>query len=106
MNAGKLKHQIVIEANTPTRGATGSSIDAWSTFATVRAELIGSAGDEIYGGGDKDTIKVVKVFKIRYLAGILTTMQLVYESDDYDIEDVDNVKGLNKEILIRAVKRA
>lgn len=48
MRAGRLRHRITIEQNTPTRDSFGTEVEAWSTLATVwsRHEVL-SGGETI-----------------------------------------------------------
>jgi SPP1 family predicted phage head-tail adaptor len=39
MKAGQLRHQVEIQANTPTQGVLGAMVDAWKTRATRWARV-------------------------------------------------------------------
>lgn len=46
MSAGRYRHRITIERNTPTTSAAGQRKASWSTFATRWAEVIPAGGSE------------------------------------------------------------
>lgn len=87
IKAGKLDRQITIERQTETVAASGSVSKAWTTLATVRAELVQLAAEEYLAGfGEADTGGAV--FRIRYVAGITTADRVTFDGATYDIEEI------------------
>lgn len=99
MRAGKLRHKIKIEENTPTRGAAGSYVEAWATFTTIRAEITNKVGTEVLESGRVSGKRAV-VFICRYYPGVTTQMRVNYDSRQFDIVDVDNMKELNRKMVL------
>lgn len=88
MRAGKLDREIIIEA----QGAT--SLDAyrtptlaWSTFATVRAELVQASTAEFlraYG----EAADAVLIFRIRWLDGLTVKHRVSYAGRILNIREI------------------
>lgn len=104
IKAGRLRHAIIIEENTPTRGSAGGEVDVWTTFVERRAELTNKVGKEILSSGKLSGRRGV-TFLLRYVAGVTLKMRVNVDSRTFNIVDVDNVKGLNKKLVITCVER-
>ncbi len=104
MNAGDLRKHITIQSTTKTKDTDGSEINVPVEFASVHASMITTGGKEFYAA-QKINAETTAVFKIRYLPGIKTTMQIKYMdagTDRYfDILFINNVDGMNRELLIQ-----
>lgn len=87
IKAGKLDRQITIEREAETVAASGAVSKAWAPVATVRAELMQRSADEFLTGfGEADA--GTAVFRIRYLAGIITTDRVTCDGVVYDIDEI------------------
>ena len=86
---GGLDRRITIQQNTPAAvpGGTGELIDSWADLATVWAEVIPVGGSEIFAARQTGA-ETVKKFRIRYRGDVLRKMRVVYDTDNYDIQDV------------------
>ncbi len=86
---GSLDRRITIQQNTPAAvpGGTGEPIDNWADLATVWAEVIPVGGSETFQAKQTGAEAVAK-FRIRYRGDVLRKMRVVYDSDNYDIADV------------------
>lgn len=104
MRAGKLRHTITIEQNTPTQNSYGEPVDAWSTFATVRAQVEPISGREYFDAQKVDADVDYRV-RIRYLSGVTNEMRIVYGSKQLDIESVLNIGERDREIHIMCKER-
>ena len=73
MRAGELNDRIALQSVTgETRGARGESIPAWTTYATVWAEVKPVSARQIdISRAYADTVS--HVIRIRYRAGVLPT---------------------------------
>ncbi len=86
---GRLDRRITIQQNTPTvvPGGTGEEIESWGDLATVWAGVVPVGGSETFQAKQVGAEAVAK-FRIRYRGDVLRAMRVVYDSDNYDIQDV------------------
>jgi len=86
MEAGKLFQEIVIEQRGDTINSIGESVASWSTYASCYAAVSNGGGSEVTNG---DQINGVfdTTFKIRYDAGIRSSMRILHRSRYYNIVD-------------------
>ncbi len=92
--AGKLRHQITIQQQTTDQDVHGQTIETWTTFATVRASVEPLRGKE-YFSVEQEYAQVDTRIRIRYSAGILPKMRVLFGSKLYDIKSVINVEERN-----------
>lgn len=85
--AGKLDRRIVLQAPAITQDAAGQPNTTWSTFATVWAEILDITGREYLAAGGTQNQAMTKI-TIRYLAGVVASMRVVWGSTTYNIEAV------------------
>ena len=75
MRAGKLRNKIIIESKVDTVNSVGDAIPAWSTFATVWAEIVTQSGREFQNAQQiHSTLNLM--LKIRYIDGVLPQMRI------------------------------
>lgn len=103
MRAGNLRHPVVIQENTPTRSSTGANVDAWATFASVRARIEPMRGRE-YVGSEQLTDETTHKFTIRYCAGVAPKMRISWDGRLFDIQSVINHEERNREMFLMAVE--
>ena len=84
---GGLDRRITIQQNTPAQDAAGQPIDSWADLATVSAEVVPVGCSEIFQARQTGA-ETVKKFRIRYRGDVTRKMRVVYDSDNYDIQDV------------------
>lgn len=91
MKVGKLRKKLTIQSVTETQNAYGEPVQTWATHAANRwTEVVQRAGDESFDGKRfLDTRRVV--FRIRYTAGVRPKMRVLYNGEDYDIQEVFDV---------------
>lgn len=88
MDAGKLRHRVTIQTRGQTQDeTTGVISDSYTTFATVWAEVRPASVREFIAAGIEGS-KVTVAVKIRYLAGVKTSMQIIHGDNTYNIEGV------------------
>lgn len=80
-----LDRQITIEQVSTTRGANGSVIETWSTFASPWAKKTDINGTEKFQS-DQRLSEVNAIFRIRYRPGVTTKMRILYDDVYYDIQ--------------------
>ena len=82
--AGRLDRRVIIQNLILTPNAYGEPIESWATFATVWAEVRDLRGREFFSAQQVNA-EVETIFRIRWLAGVLATMRISYDSKAYDI---------------------
>jgi SPP1 family predicted phage head-tail adaptor len=104
MRAGKLDRSITIERQTETVLPTGAAVSAWSTIASVRAEVVQTTASEIatsYGEAQDGSL----TFRVRYLLGITTADRVTYAGQAYDLKTVIEI-GRRRSLELMAVARS
>lgn len=99
MESGKLRERINIQSIAETRDAQGGFIDGWSTFSEVWAEVTPLNGNEVFYGDKVESIHDHAV-KIRFLAGIDTTMRILHDGKTLNILNRKDVKDRHRMILL------
>lgn len=85
--AGRLRHRIVIQQDTPSQSATGHPTPSLSTLATVwAARRAVSARERLSAGGEQAVADFV--FLIRYRSDVTAKMFILFEGVTYDIVGV------------------
>lgn len=99
MRAGLMRERVTIQESTITRGAAGSEVKTWVEFATVWAAVQPISGREftrLRAAQAEETTR----FRVRYLAGVLPTMRIVWKTQVYKITEVINLDARNRELEI------
>lgn len=96
MRVGRLRKRITIQKSTETQDSYGAPVPTWQNYSSERwAEVIQESMAESFEG--KRIIDQERVlFKTRYVSGVTPKMRVVYNSNDYDIESVENVGERNR----------
>lgn len=97
MKAGALDREITIEVATETVNAAGEVAQAWATFAECWAAVKPMTASERYKSDARHSARV-SVFSVRYVAGVLPTMRIVYEGLNWrilGIAEVNRNEGLD-----------
>ena len=88
MRAGALSHQVQIQSLVSVQDPnTGIITNAWTTFATVWAEVRPLSSREFIAAAASQS-KVSATMKIRYLAGIKPSMRVLDGANVYNVEGV------------------
>ena len=97
MRAGSLDREIAIETFAPgPPDEFGNVAEAWTAFATVRAQLVQASTDE-YLAAYGETDKTVMIFRIRWLDGLTAVHRVIYSGRAFNIREVKEIgrrKGL------------
>ena len=102
MEAGKLRHRLVIEqrvAASPQRTATGARDYAWTTLATVWGSLeplLGRRTGAVQATAYKSTLEA----RIRYRSGVTAGMRVSFGGVYYLINEVKNPEHRNVELRL------
>lgn len=89
MKAGALRQRITLQAMTPTQDpVTGEITTAWADFAAdVPAEVVPLSGREFIAAAATQAEVSARV-TIRYLAGVLPSMRMLFDGQTYAIAAV------------------
>lgn len=100
MRAATLRKQINIEVPVEVKSVTGAVTKTWQSY---RSKVWASI--ETLRGYERQTAVAtwpsadVKI-EIRYIAGLLPTMRIVYDNKVYSILGINNVEERNREMII------
>lgn len=99
--AGEMDRKITIRTITQTRGSTyREPVQTPVTWANSWAKVTEVSGGEIYRG-HQVSAEAAMLFEIRWRAGLLTTMEILYQGDTYDIVRISEI-GRKVHALIEA----
>ncbi|MCB0190645.1 MAG: phage head closure protein [Anaerolineae bacterium] len=99
MRAGKLRHRVVIQQNTPTRDTDGAELESWSTVATVWAAVIPLSGREQFINAEDQTVALSSTrIEMRYRSGLTTRMRVTWSGHTYDIQRIVEVNTRQREL--------
>ena len=102
ISAGKLNKRVIIQklmAGSPERDSYGAPITSWCTVATVWAAIEPISGREFWAQQQVQNEVTIKV-SIRYLAGIIPEMRVLYGDRVFIIKFVIDFKEGHKEIQL------
>lgn len=103
MRGGKLDRTIVVRKRTIGRDSFGGADEAFTTFATVPAQVMYDRAGKLSRQNDAQVqAQSVVTFRIRYLAGVTREMRISFDGADYDITDVMEI-GRRAGLDLRAV---
>ena len=91
MKAGQLRYVIKIEKRKDVVSPAGQSKATWSSFAnSVPASFEPARGRE-YFEAKAMTVVNAAAFKIRYKAGVVPEMRIIFRDQIWDIADVEEI---------------
>lgn len=93
------RHKIEIEHKTMIKGDYGQPIEAWATFATVRAEVDPLSGREYWASRQVQAELSYRV-SFRHIKGIEPTMRMKWGERILEIQAALNPMGQNYEIQL------
>lgn len=99
MQAGKLRHKLVIQSRTEAPDSIGHMVSTWSEFATVYGSVEPLIGRE-YLAAQQVQSEVSHKLRIRWLNGATTKMRVLFGSRVFDINSVLNVEERGREMLL------
>lgn len=103
MQAGKLRHQVVLQqlvAGSPQQKASGEPDVSWAAAATVYAAVRPLGGRELFLA-QQAASRVDAEIEIRYRAGVVAGMRAVHGTTIYNIEAVINPEGRKVRLILR-----
>src|SRR5262245_26543489 len=100
IRAGKLDRVITIDRATTTIDASGAPQEAWSTVATMRAELVDASADEIMrqNGANSETTITLRTW---FTPGVTLADRVTYDGRPFNIKSVKEI-GRRRGLEIKA----
>lgn len=87
MEAGKLRHRLVLSSASATVDSFGQSTITWSAFATVWGAIYDVMGREYFEARQQEAIRWARVV-IRYRGDVTNETRVTYGSQVYDVDSV------------------
>ena len=98
MRSGTLRSFIMIQQPGKVKSDSGAMTTTWSTFKQVWAGIRTMRGYEKQSAESSWPGADSKI-KIRYVAGLLPTMRILYNNVIYSIFDIDDIDERHREII-------
>ncbi len=96
---GPMRFQVVIQQRSTTQDAAGEPINTWSTFATRRAAVQRTPGNELVGSDTRNG-RVPTVFRLRWLDGVVPGMRVLFDSRLFNILSAVDQAELGEELIL------
>lgn len=102
--AGDLTERITLQQrDTTAQNGLGENTAAWVDVVTVYAKAEPIRGREYFAAAQMQATTDVR-FTIRYRAGVLQTMRVLWRGEPHDIQDVINPLGRRESLELMTVK--
>jgi SPP1 family predicted phage head-tail adaptor len=99
MRAGELRHRITLQTNTPTANSVGEFVDTWTDFVTVSAAVEPLTGNRLFAAEQANSL-VQGMVRIRYLAGVVATMRIVFGTRYFQIISIIDRDEKHRELQL------
>ena len=80
MQAGKLRHYVAIQANTPTQDETGGEVASWAAVTNAWASIEPMGGSEQIAAGDVVNASATHKITIRAWQGLTPAHRIAWTS--------------------------
>ncbi|WP_426615715.1 phage head closure protein [Bradyrhizobium sp. McL0616] len=90
MRAGNLDRLIEFQRRTTGLDLYGTPVETWTTYATMRAQLLKNATDDREGERGHTT-DATRTFRIYYFASLSLNDRLLYEGQQYEITQISEI---------------
>lgn len=101
MRAGRLRHRIAIQANTPTRDSHGQEIESWATVATVWGAVEPQRGGERFiDEANQLLAERTTQIVIRYWSGLTIEHRISWNGRVFNIQGIINPDYRNREMRL------
>lgn len=104
MQAGKLRHLLILQQSTDVTNSRGEAIPTWSDVASVWGEVTPLSGREGLAAQQVYATASHRV-RIRYRPGVVPKMRFLKGSREFDIDAVLNVDERNRELTCLVTER-
>lgn len=102
--AGQYRHKATIQSLTETAATGGGATATWATYATIRCAIVQGSGSERVEAAQVEASAGIEV-RTRYQSGITTKMRVVWGDRTFEINSVENVNGLGREMRLSCTER-
>ena len=99
MDAGKLRHRILLQTKTVSRDTFGAETVTWTTLATVWGSVEPMRGQEFIES-QRAWAEVDTRMRIRYRDGLVPTMRATWSGHVYDVKAVIEVEERKREVQL------
>lgn len=90
ISVGRLRNKVALQKATETSDGAGGCTEAWSTIASIYADIRPTGGDEAYRQGKVQDKVTHKIF-VRYRSDIQPYYRIQYESRIFNIKNIMNI---------------
>ena len=97
MNAGRLRHRVVVESVTRTMDAMSQPVETWSIYATLWANIQPLMGRDFIAAQAANSEVTAKI-ETRYKSGIAPTMRIRHDTVIYKILGIENESAANRRL--------
>lgn len=107
IRSGKMRHRVKFQTRASGQDTTGDPLLQWTTFlecfASIDPPLSRRAlvGREFFASQETHARQLTR-FRLRYHAGILPKMRILWEERVYDVSDVQLPGGIHHEMVVMA----
>lgn len=101
---GEMRHRVSIQKQTKSRDGFGDPKDVWREVVSRRSSVEPLVGREFFAAQERGA-KVTTKLRMRYVAGVVPSMRIVWDNRWFDIVSAQQVKGKKHELLIIADER-
>jgi len=98
MRSGTLRNFITIQEPVKVKSGSGAMVTTWATFKQVWAGIRTIRGYEKESAESSWSGADSKI-KIRYVAGLASTMRILYNNVIYSILDIDDIDERHREVI-------
>ena len=105
LRAGKLRHQVVIQAQDTTQDSYGDAVRSWEDVATVWAEVRPLSGRELWAAQQTQATTTHQVV-LRYLDGVTSSCRVKYGTRLLGIDAVLNPDERNERLVLLCTEGA
>ena len=104
MQAGKLRHKLLLQEATETNNGRGEPIPAWSDVTELWGDITPLSGREGLQANQIYASATHRI-RIRYRPGVVPKMRFLKGSREFEIDAVLNVDERNREMVCIAKER-
>lgn len=97
MEAGKMRHRIVIEQSARAADDMGQAIETWTTYATLWANVEPLRGRELFAAQAANSEATIKI-TMRYYSGVKAKWRVKHGTAVYEIMEMIN-PGMRDEAM-------
>lgn len=103
MQAGKLRHRVVIQQASVTQDDYGQESKTWSTFATRWAAVEPQSGQD-FVQSNRNEVTVSYRIRIRHTPGVTSKMRVSWDNRIFRIEYLTDVMERDREMHLFCTK--